>query len=283
VDPDDFARLDAFEQCAVARLEPLMGPLRLTDRQGRGAPPGMHDLEADLPGGAVAAMEVTSVNESRRLQQESAATRILSSVTVPGSDFKWMVGLDATAQARYINQEHLCRLLADMEAQGVRSSNRRAGSADPFAERLEQLKLVHVYAFKAPGRGGQVIPVPDFYFGWGWDGAATNTWLTGFLTGPTAIKKLAKLGRADHAAEWHLVVMLHPVSQAGLCIPSGLVDVPESGPDDSMLPSLTPPAPLTDLWIMPVGESWKGLRWSKDSGWAVLLPVVSPVSPSTGG
>jgi hypothetical protein len=254
-----------------------MGTLRLTDRQERGTRPGTHDLEADLPGGAIAAMEVTSVNEPQRLRQEAAATQVLSSLTIPRSNFKWMVGLDGTARVKYINQDDLRRLLTDMEAQGARRAQSRASSGEPFVERLRKLKIAHVYAFEAPGRGGKVIFAPDFYFARGWDGTATNTWLAEFLASPKASKKLTKLRRADHAAERHPVIMLHPISQPGLGIPSGLTDDPDPGSYDSVLPSLTPPAPLTDLWTIPMYKSWKGLRWSQGNGWTVLPPAVTPV------
>jgi hypothetical protein len=47
--------LDQYEAWAQDRLTPLLGPLRRIDR--RGGPPGLHDFEADLADGSVAALE----------------------------------------------------------------------------------------------------------------------------------------------------------------------------------------------------------------------------------
>jgi len=71
--------------------------------------------------------------------------------------------------------------------------------------------------------------------------------------------------------------MLDPASPPGLGIPVGLIDVPEA--DSSMLPSVIPPGPLTDLWIMPLAVSQKGLHWTQNSGWAILPPA----APATEG
>ena len=49
--------LDMYEVYAEDRLTPLLGPLRRIDRPG--GPSGLHDFEADLPNGSVAALEVT--------------------------------------------------------------------------------------------------------------------------------------------------------------------------------------------------------------------------------
>jgi len=43
--PQEQDDLDEYEAWARARLEPLLGPLRVTDR--RGGPEGLHDFEAD--------------------------------------------------------------------------------------------------------------------------------------------------------------------------------------------------------------------------------------------
>jgi hypothetical protein len=55
---------DMFERCARDRLEPVLGLLRQIDPGGGPVP--LHDFEADLPGGLVAAVEVTSVTEPKR-------------------------------------------------------------------------------------------------------------------------------------------------------------------------------------------------------------------------
>ena len=92
--------LDPYESYAQDRLTPLLGPLRRIDRPG--GPPGQHDFEADLPDGSVAALEVTSEVDDQRLNLASAAERRLSSITLPGSLFLWLVGLAADARVNTI-------------------------------------------------------------------------------------------------------------------------------------------------------------------------------------
>jgi hypothetical protein len=87
--------LDQYEAWAQGRLTPLLGPLRRIDR--RGGPPGLHDFEADLADGSVAALEVTVEVDDQRLDLAASAERRLSSITLPDSQFLWLVGLAATA------------------------------------------------------------------------------------------------------------------------------------------------------------------------------------------
>jgi hypothetical protein len=69
--------LDSYEAWAHDRLTPVLGPLRRIDR--RGGPPALHDFEADLADGSVAALEVTGEvdaqpGELRRLLDELEAS-----------------------------------------------------------------------------------------------------------------------------------------------------------------------------------------------------------------
>jgi hypothetical protein len=59
--PDD-EHLNEHELWARDHLEPLLGSLRVIDKEG--GPPGLHDFKADLPSALVAALEVTSEVES---------------------------------------------------------------------------------------------------------------------------------------------------------------------------------------------------------------------------
>jgi hypothetical protein len=63
--------LDQYEAWAHDRLTPLLGPLRRIDR--RGGANGLHDFEADLADGSVAALEVTGEVDARRLDLASSA------------------------------------------------------------------------------------------------------------------------------------------------------------------------------------------------------------------
>jgi hypothetical protein len=79
--------LDQYEAWTRDRLTPLLGPLRRTDR--RGGPSGLHDFEADLPDGSVAALEVTGEVDKSRLDLAASAERHLSSMALPNSRFSW--------------------------------------------------------------------------------------------------------------------------------------------------------------------------------------------------
>jgi hypothetical protein len=117
--------LDSYEAWAHDRLTPVLGPLRRIDR--RGGPPGLHDFEADLADGSVAALEVTGEVDAQRLSLAASAERRLSSITVPNSESLWLVGLAADARISAIKPGELRR------APG------RAGS-QRAAQRLQHLR-----------------------------------------------------------------------------------------------------------------------------------------------
>jgi hypothetical protein len=261
--------LDVFELCARDRLEPILGSLKFIDPGG--GPESLYDFEAALPGNSIAAIEVTSEVNSQRLELEASAARLLSPLNVPGSEFRWLVGLDADARVKDIDKTKLCRLLSDIEQRGERSVNSRGDYQDPLVCRVRKLRISYVYSFAANGSGqGTVMIGPDFHGGWGWNGPTIDAWLSDFLASPQGGNKLRKLNKADDAAERHLVIMLHPFSQAGLCIPVGLTDLEESGAGVAVLPSFVPPLPVTSLWLIPMVRTWLGLHWERSSGWAVL-------------
>jgi hypothetical protein len=64
---------------------------RVTDRHG--GPEDRHDLEAVLPDGRIAAIEITSEADQARLSVAAAARRHLSTLTVPGLQFAWLVNM----------------------------------------------------------------------------------------------------------------------------------------------------------------------------------------------
>src|ERR1022692_334352 len=105
--------LDIFERCAGDRLEPVLGALRQIDPGGGPVP--LHDFEADLLGGLVAAVEVTSVTEPKRQALDSSAERFFSSFTLPGSALRWLVTPGARADLKKLRSGDLSQFLSEME------------------------------------------------------------------------------------------------------------------------------------------------------------------------
>ena len=96
-----------YERWARERLEPTLGTLREIDPGG--GPRSLHDFETDLPGGGIAAIEVTGQVEAKRLEQASSAQRRFNSFTLPGSSLVWQIGLDPRARVNAIRPEDLLR------------------------------------------------------------------------------------------------------------------------------------------------------------------------------
>jgi hypothetical protein len=261
--------LDQYEAYAQDRLTPLLGPLRSIDR--RGGPSGLHDFEADLPDGSVAALEVTGVVDRQRLSLASAAERRLSSITLPNSKSRWLVGLAAGARVSAIRPDHLRRLLGEVEASGRRSAHNIGDHRDPFVARLRALGIESVYAVNAiAGSEGTLVVQAGSYGGLGWDGATIDRWLSEFLESNQGKNKLSKLGRAQ-AAERHLVLVLDPFSPAGMGIPLALTARHERGPANHATPSFIAPEPLTHLWLLPAFTMMReALHWTRDGGWVTV-------------
>jgi hypothetical protein len=97
--------LDQYEAWAHDWLSPLLGPLRRVDR--RGGPPGLHDFEADLADGSVAALEVTGEVDAQRLRLASSAERRFSAITLADSESLWLVGLAPGARVSAIRPDDL--------------------------------------------------------------------------------------------------------------------------------------------------------------------------------
>lgn len=253
---------DRYERCARERLEPMLGRLRCTDPGG--GPDGAHDFEAGLADGRFAAIEVTGEVESGQRALESLVMR-LHPLTVHGSRWRWQVGFGTGAQEKRISSE-LGGLLTDMEHSGLRHAHYRGDYRDPLVQRLRNLGVEFVYAWVPtdPAQQGSVILSPGTYGGWEWGGAATDAWLAEFLASRRGINKVVKLRSVSKAAQWHLVIVLDPRSQAGMGI-----TLQESW---AALPELEPPPPLTHLWLLPMPTNWLGLRWVRGSGWSVLPP-----------
>lgn len=266
----DDERLNECESWARDRLEPLLGSLRVIDKKG--GPPGLHDFEADLPDGSFAAIEVTSEVEPGRLSVASEIRRSgLSRYSAPGLNSLWSVRLTDDARVGVLRRRlnELTELLSDLEAQEVRSAHAMGDYRSEVVQKLRALGISLVHRLSTR-RGGGVLMGSDAYGGFGWDGPGIDTWLDCLLASGQGINKREKLGRAEHAAERHLVVVLDTFSQAGMGIPLGLTDLDEPGAAPYVMPSFVPPEPLTDLWLLPMMATSKGLRWRRDSGWAVI-------------
>jgi hypothetical protein len=267
VSEDDDDHLDRCERCARHRLDPILGPLRIVDRPG--GPQGVHDFEADLADGLVAAVEVTSEVDSERLDQAASTEHHISSLTVTNSQRRWLVALAEGASVKTI-KHHLPQSLSDLEISGRVSTYGIDDYFDPVAQRLAALKIESVHAVQAKaGRGGTVHVQPGTYVGSAWDGRKIDEWLESLLASSRGVKKLEKLDRSG-AAQRHLVIVLDPFSAAGLGIALGFTARQDREAADHVIPSLSPPKPLRNLWILPSFDTWEGLAWAPESRWTIL-------------
>ena len=261
-------KLDVYERCARDLLEPVLGPLKVIDPGG--GPVSLHDFEATLPSGLVAAIEVTGDVVGAELALDVAARRHFSSLTLPGSGRRWLVAPASDARVNEVKTGDLRLLMYEMEKQGRWGAHRQGDYGDEIVRQLRELRVESVYSWvPAGGRAAGAVMVDSrVYGGWGWDGAATCEWLDTFLASKQGGNKLGKLDRTC-AAERHLVVMLDPRSPAGLCLPVGLTDLQGPGEADAALAGFVPPQTLTHLWLLPMVTDWLGLTWVRGQGWAV--------------
>lgn len=268
----DDEDLDPYERWARDRLQPFLGLLRITDRKGW--PPGLHDFEADLPEGLVAAIEVTSTVEQPRRRVEAQLRRLgQSSFPLPGLTSRWLVHVTDHADVRTLSRRRgglLRPLLSELEAQRARHAHDMGDYRSPVVLQLRKLQIASVFRMTT-GRGGGVLMGTDGYSGFAWYGPDIDTWLDEFLASGQGVNKLEKLGRAK-ATERHLVIVLERASQPGMGIPLGLSCRHDAGAAEYVMPSFEPPKPLTHLWLLPMVDD-EGLRWTRGTGWAVLAAL----------
>jgi hypothetical protein len=239
-------------------LEGIVGHTRVIDQRG-GRQQRKHDLEADLPDGRIAAIEITSEADAARLSVIAAAQRHLSELTVPASRFAWFVNITPQADVRALRgSAGLVALLTEMEQQGLASASALSDYRDPWRDRLEALGIQSVHGVEDSDRPGHVYVMPAVVASWGWVRQTANQWITDFLATELAKNKLRKLARAD-TAERHLAVLIHPDTEAGL----GIAVTDE-------LPSVVPPRPLTHVWLIAPTDPPRALRWTHITGWAVV-------------
>jgi hypothetical protein len=156
-------------------------------------PEGVHDFEADLADGLVAAVEVTSEVDSERLDQAASTEHHISSLTVTNSQRRWLVALAEGASVKTIKR-HLPQLLDDLEISGRLSTYGVDDYFDPVAQRLAALKIESVHAVQAKaGHEGTVNVQPGTYVGSAWDGPKIDEWLESLLASSRGVKKLESL------------------------------------------------------------------------------------------
>ena len=264
------------ERYAKARLEPLLGPFRCIDCPG--GPPGLHDFEADLPNGTVAAVEVTGDMNSDRLALEVELERQdLSSFPLPSLRMSWLVRLSPTARVQTLGEE-VRSLLRDLEAAGRRSASDIGNIfEDPYVQRLRDLGIQTLYGYDPkPGQEATVMVSAGTYGGLGWTGSDVDEWLRALLQSPQGVNKLEKLARATTAAQRHLVIVLDAFTPAGLGISLTLTARHDRGAAEFQMPSVAPPQPVTHTWILPRVLAQEGLMWTRAAGWSVFtLPPIS--------
>lgn len=243
-------------------LEGIVGHTRVIDQRG-GRQQGKHDLEADLPDGSIAAIEITSEADAARLSVIAAAQRHLSKLEAPGSRFAWLVNITPQADVQALRgSAGLVALLTEMEKRGHASASALSDYRDPWRDRLEAFGIQSVHGVEGSDHPGHVYVMPAIVASWGWVRPTANQWITDFLATELAKNKLHKLAKAD-TTERHLAVLIYPDTEAGL----GIAVTDE-------LPSVAPSAPLTHLWLIAPTDPPRALRWTHISGWAVVhLPA----------
>jgi hypothetical protein len=122
----------------------------------------MHDFEAHLPDGLVAALEVTGVVERQRLNLAASADRRLSGLRLRGSRHVWQVRLAADAIVNSISPEILLGLLKDMEDHGLQRALNMGDDRDQFVARLQASGSSSCKPSRPnPGARASCMSVPD--------------------------------------------------------------------------------------------------------------------------
>jgi hypothetical protein len=160
------------------------------------------------------------------------------------------------------------RLLSDLDARGTRRAHGVKDHPDPNLALLGDLGIAAAHMTRTRAEGIAFIQA-DAHAGFAWRGELIDGWLRHFLNSEQGLNKLDKLGRAN-AQERHLVVVYDSFTAPGVGIPLGLLSRYDDGAADYVMPSLAPPEPLSDLWLLPFVQSWEVLRWNRTSGWAIL-------------
>ncbi|GAA3549730.1 hypothetical protein [Kribbella ginsengisoli] len=265
--------MDEYERWAQRQLEPVLGEMTFADRAG--GPPGQHDFNATLPDGGGAAIEVTSVVDGdRRNLSASIEKKDLRGFRVSCSQRLWLVTLLSSAEVRAMSPQIIESLIGDLEAEERIQASHIGDYRDPWVERLAALGIESAHGVAAsPGSEGLVYVQAGTYSGHGWTPEDVDNWLSSFLTSPQGVNKINKLAKATSVQQRHLVVVLDSFSEAGMGISLALTARRERGAADYRVPTVTPPEPVTHLWLIPGVDQWDGLLWVRGHGWRVLSPV----------
>jgi hypothetical protein len=272
----DCPDLDDNEIWARTRLAPLIGPMWCVDVVG--GPEAIHDFEADLPGGGIAAIEVTSeTNGDRRGVQSQIDRRGLSGYLIEGTT-SWIFSLTDAAKVASLDRDVLHQVIGPLIESGRRHASNFGDYRDPMVEVLGRLGISHVHALDTSA-GGHVFVHADGFGGVAWTGEAVDGWLAELLASDKGLNKLGKLERS-HAEQRHLVVVFDSWTDAGLGIPLGITVRHERGADHYELPNFRPPDAVTHVWLLPSTTTGEGLTWCRDDGWAIVPPYRTRTWPA---
>lgn len=264
--PPAGAQCDEAEVLAATRLEQLIGPVTLADAPG--APEGSYDFDVHVASDVWAAEVTSTTNGPRRQITEEIRKRELGGLTFDGAG-TWLVWLAEDASIRDVKPE-LPPLIRAVAARGDRRLSSMGDHRDPLVRQLSDLGVQSVFQISQDPVGRIVVTVGT-YGGVGWQGPEVDRWLSEWWRSGVATNKLAKLARSPRSRRV-LVVVLDSSSPPGVGVPLGLSVRLERGAAPYEMPSTQPPAPLTDLWLVPETVHGEGLRWDSGDGWSVLPP-----------
>ena len=264
--PPAGARCDEGELLVATRLEQMVGSVTLVD--GPDAPEGSHDFDVHVEGD-VWAMEVTSTtNGPRRQVTQEIRKRDLGSLAFDGPG-TWLVWLEDGATLKAL-ESTLPPLIHALIARGEQRLSSMSDFRDPLVRKPGELGLQAVFQI-GQGPAGRIVLTAGTYGGTGWQGPDVDHWLAEWWRSGVAANKVAKLGRSSRTRRM-LAVVLDSSSPPGVGVPLGLSIRHERGAAPYLMPSSSPPPPLTDLWLVPETVHGEGLQWDSVQGWSVLPP-----------
>lgn len=237
-----------------------------------GSRPGMHDFDLWRGDARIGAVEVTAAPDSALLELwnlvNGGGKRWIESGLMGG----WMVTLSPLTRTKTLRAE-LHRLLASLEAAGVRVLDEHRGTTASWSEEAARLGVIsaHRSATAFPGSIYLTIDLPAERA----VGAVPSTgdplveWIGEWVTGREQAENLEKLKRSGDG-EKHLFVLLPGFNTAPFTVADLLLrsdaPIPESAPNL--------PLKLTHVWVMSTWSSGDGFYWSDVKGWARFKKVL---------
>lgn len=261
------------EQWAARMVQAALG--RPVQQHDDGSQPGMHDLDIVGPGGALAALEVTTAADSDSIQLWKLVNGRGERWIVPGLKGGWMVFLQPTARAKRVLTE-LPSLLGSLEVCNIRDIGRtRQGQheGNPVVAHAKGLGIAHASqgGTSYPGSIYVSIELPSQRSGGivSASGAVLSSWVTEFLTDSKQTDVRAKLSRSG-SNERHAFIIVPGFSTAPFGVSEMLWREDESIPRTS--PSL--PVEVTHVWLVSTLAVGTGLRWAPSTGWHRIPKLV---------